>query len=424
MESLFFIFICMWPSQLTSSNIQSEQLLLPISYAGITAECIPGTQNFYEIVWNCGSLAGLMTTLDDPLSRNRSLSMIMKIFEWIQQANKQIIFITDRVIYDTYSDILEPLFISIFGVENFAIKGVQTIWQDKNPINGLRVNRTGFTSDERLVAIMESLPNATVISSIPRSDPRLDGIKERIPMESKLRESFAFRTLWLLDLNAKKSNQESIGWTSMGFLWKVNNFDELQVMFSDFPDQKLVLKEDAGSAWWTNVNFIGNSDQRSSILKASLIFPVLIYTFLEPTLIQENRTGWQYPIQFRPFFMSDGSFAGWCLKIPNEPIQNDGFINWWWKSSFAKQNRSLNTSSGLCNSFFVDSTGDWVSGHIVTDGWFQIIDGSKIESRFMDYSLVKSNKPIWSEEFMIWANNMQPLIRSIQFQTNQTLWLM
>ncbi len=71
----------MKPVQLILPSSQSQSLLLPISYAGITAECIPGTQNFYEIVWNCGSLAGLMITLDDPLSRNQSLSMIARILE-------------------------------------------------------------------------------------------------------------------------------------------------------------------------------------------------------------------------------------------------------------------------------------------------------------------------------------------------------
>ncbi len=405
------------------SNTDSRSLLLPIAYAGITTECIPGTHNFYEIVWNCGSLAWLMITLDDPLSRNHSLTMLSRILEWIKQANKQVIFITDQAIFDTHTDILNPLFASIFGIGNFAVTGVQTISQDKNPINGLRVNRTWFTSDVWLVALMEDLPDATVISSIPRSDPRLDSVNQLITMGSKLRESFAFRTLWLLTLNAKKSNQEAIGWMSMGFLWRVNSLDELQILFSDFPDQKIVLKEDTGSAWWTSVNFIGNNEQRNAILKTPLEFPVLIFRFLEPTLIQDYKNGWQFPIQFRPFFMSDGSFAGWCLKVPNEPIQDNGFSIGWWKSSFAKQNRSLNTSSGLCNSFFVDSSGNWTSGQIITDIWFQTIDRQKITERFMDFSLVKSKKVIWSEEVMSWATDMQPLIRSIQFQTNQTLWL-
>lgn len=405
------------------SNTDLRSPLLPIAYAGITAECIPGTQNVYEIVWNCGSLAGLMITLDDPLSRHQSLAMLARILEWIQQANKQVIFITDQIIFDTHSDILSSLFVSIFGIGNFAIKGVQTIAQDKNPINGLRVNRTGFTSDDRLISLIESLPDATVISSIPRSDPRLDIINARIPRESQLRESFAFRTLWLLTLNAKKSNQELIGWSAMGFIWIANALDELQTIFSDFPDQRIVLKEDDGSAWWTSVNFIGNNEQRNAILKNPIEFPVLIFRFLEPTLIQDSIAGWQFPIQFRPFFMSDGSFAGWCLKVPNEPIQNDGFSIGWWKSSFAKQNRSLNTSSGLCNSFFVDNSGDWVSGQVITDTWFQTIDSKKITERFMDFSLVKTKKVIWSEELMSWATDLQPLIRSIQFQTNQTLWL-
>lgn len=405
------------------SNTDSRSPLLPITYAGITAECIPGTQNVYEIVWNCGSLAGLMITLDDPLSRHQSLAMLARILEWIQQANKQLIFITDQIIFDTHSDILSSLFVSIFGIGNFAIKGVQTIAQDKNPINGLRVNRTGFTSDDRLISLIESLPDATVISSIPRSDPRLDIINARIPRESQIRESFAFRTLWLLTLNAKKSNQELIGWSAMGFIWRANTLDELQAIFSGFPDQRIVLKEDAGSAWWTSVNFIGNNEQRNAILKNPIEFPVLIFRFLEPTLIQDSITGWQFPIQFRPFFMSDGSFAGWCLKVPNEPIQNDGFSIGWWKSSFAKQNRSLNTSSGLCNSFFVDNSGDWVSGQVITDTWFQTIDSKKITERFMDFSLVKTKKVIWSEELISWATDMQPMIRSIQFQTNQTLWL-
>ncbi len=63
------------------SNTDSRSPLLPITYAGITAECIPGTQNVYEIVWNCGSLAGLMITLDDPLSRHQSLAMLARILE-------------------------------------------------------------------------------------------------------------------------------------------------------------------------------------------------------------------------------------------------------------------------------------------------------------------------------------------------------
>jgi hypothetical protein len=34
----------------------------------------------------------------------------------------------------------------------------------------------------------------------------------------------------------------------MGFLGKANSLDDLQMIFSDFPDQRIVIKEDAGSA--------------------------------------------------------------------------------------------------------------------------------------------------------------------------------
>lgn len=33
---------------------------LPIAYPGITAECIPGTQNIYEITWNCGGFSVML----------------------------------------------------------------------------------------------------------------------------------------------------------------------------------------------------------------------------------------------------------------------------------------------------------------------------------------------------------------------------
>lgn len=407
-------------NQLSSTTIPQK---LPIAYAGITAECIPGTKNIYEIVWNCGSLTGLMLSLSDPDSQYGSLRMIADILENIQSSNRQVIFITDQGIFDKNEEILRSLFTSIFGVGNFYIKWVVTTSQEKNSINGLRVNKTWFTSTRELVAMMTELPDAITLSSIPRSDPRIDDIIDQIPTESILRQSFAFKALGLLALNAKKSNQETIWWSAMWYIGRANSMEELAQLFQDTQDQRLVLKEDAWSAGGTSVNFVGNPEQRSLILRSAPSFPLLVFSFMEPTLVRSRQNWWVYSAQFRPFFMNDGSFWWGCFKIPNEPIPTTGFLTWWGKWVFAKQNRSLNTSSWLCNSFFVDASGNWVTGQIVTEQGFQTIDAWGISDHFQNFALDKSNKKIWFDEFLNWASDSRDLIRDIQVQTNRTLWL-
>jgi hypothetical protein len=53
------------------------------------------------------------------------------------------------------------------------------------------------------------MPNATVLSSVPMSDPRITDINFELEKEN-LKSTTAGKTLQLLDLNSKKSSQLEI----------------------------------------------------------------------------------------------------------------------------------------------------------------------------------------------------------------------
>ena len=392
---------------------------LPITYAGITAECIPWTENIYEVVWNCGSLAWLMITLEDEILKNSVIAMIARILESLRSTNAEIIFVLDAGILEGQKILLTSLFSSIFWAWKFALIGVVTTAQDTNPINWLRVNRTDFVDREILIRAIEDMPDATVVSSIPRSDPRIHSLNTTLKSKNLL-QTFASRSLQLLDLNSRKENQISIAGESIGFLGMAKSREDLEVLFARFSGERLVVKESSGSAGGTNVNFVGQRDQESAFLKNATNFPLLVFRFIEPTTVL-GTSGGVFPIQFRPFLTSGGEFSGGCLKIPTEPLQGDGFSLGSWKESFKRQNRTLNTSSWLCNSFFFDFQGEPITWQIIENGWFRTIGWGDMWKFLGLFRLVKWEKFVSWNEIIAMTESMFPVIRTIQVRTNQAL---
>jgi hypothetical protein len=90
-----------------------QSFQLPLAYPGITVESIPGTQNIYEIVWNCGSISALMTTLSDSRVSATAFTLLANMLDEIKKRHKKIIFITDDAIFQKTPMIL-TLFREIF----------------------------------------------------------------------------------------------------------------------------------------------------------------------------------------------------------------------------------------------------------------------------------------------------------------------
>jgi hypothetical protein len=86
---------------------------IPLAYPGITVESIPGTSNIYEVVWNCGSISALMTTLSDERVRIKAFNLLASMLDEIQKKHRKIIFITDEKIFQT-NPLIETLFKEIF----------------------------------------------------------------------------------------------------------------------------------------------------------------------------------------------------------------------------------------------------------------------------------------------------------------------
>lgn len=224
----------------------------------------------------------------------------------LRALHREIIFITDVDIYQTEAVNMHEMFSDIFGRRNYEIVTVETASQENNPVNGLRMNRTKFSSDERLLEAISRHPDAIVVSSIPKSDPRIDHINAELET-AKLSDRLAARSLGLLSMNSSKMNQLDMARDLMGSVGRADTPDELEMIFQAFHDEVLVLKGVEGVAGGTDVNFVANAEQKQAMLSKD-IFPVLVYRFLMPTRIQ-HQNGKNYATQFRPVILPDGRYV-------------------------------------------------------------------------------------------------------------------
>lgn len=402
-------------------NIENKSNDLKITYPWITVELIPWTKKFYEVVWNCWGLSVAISAIENKNANKETLEMVLNIFESVRKVNNQIIFVTDNSIFQKQKDFLNGILKEIFWDWNFRIVWIENISREKNAISWLQINRTWFSDDNEVIKAIAELPNATVLSSIPKSDPRINHINEKI---NGFKNTIAWKTLQLLDLNSKKSNQIDIAWEHIWYLWFAKNVEELESIFNKNEDKILVIKDDAWTAWGTSVNFISNKEQRKSILENKNInYPVVIYEFLEPTLISDLE--WRkYPIQFRPYLNNDGRIMGWTLKFPNIPLWDSLFSNWWWKWSFEKQNKTLNTSSWLTNTIFIWADWNPIHSYIVWEKWFNSLAKKETEEFLSNFKLVKTQKwlSLWEEVLEI-SQIITPILREMQEKTNNLLKL-
>lgn len=277
-----------------------------IAYPGITAECILGSKNIYEIVWNCGGFSAQFATLSEEKTRSTMMPFIEVQLSALRERHREMIFITDADIYATEEGRMHAMFTQVFGRGNYAIVTVETASQDTNPVNGLRMNRTRFSREQDLVSAIAERPDAVVVSSIPKSDPRIDALNTELQTK-QLSQSFAARSLQLLGMNASKMHQLDMARDLMGYIGRANTPEELQTLFQATHDAVLVLKGVEGVAGGTDVNFLANPEQKEAILSKD-IFPVLVYQFLMPTRIV-HVNGKQYATQFRPALLPDGSYV-------------------------------------------------------------------------------------------------------------------
>lgn len=224
----------------------------------------------------------------------------------LRALHREIIFITDVNIYQAEAVNMHEIFSDIFGRRNYEIVTVETASQENNPVNGLRMNRTKFSSDERLLEAISRHPDAIVVSSIPKSDPRIDHINAELET-AKLSDRLAARSLGLLSMNSSKMNQLDMARDLMGSVGRADTPDELEMIFQAFHDEVLVLKGVEGVAGGTDVNFLANPEQKQAMLSKD-IFPVLVYRFLMPTRIQ-HQNGKNYATQFRPAILPDGRYV-------------------------------------------------------------------------------------------------------------------
>lgn len=391
---------------------------LKITYPWITVELVPKTKKFYEIVWNCGGLSVALSAIEDKNANKETFEMVLNMFESIKKVNNQIIFITDNFILQKQKDLLNAILKEIFWEENFRIVWIENISKEKNAISWLQINRTWFSDESALVDAIAELPNATVLSSIPKSDPRIDSVNEKI---ADFRETIAWKTLQLLDLNSKKSNQIEIAWQHIWYLGFAWNKEELENIFEENKEKTLVIKDDAWTAWGTSVNFVTKGQRQAILNNKNVNYPVVVYEFLEPTLI--NDLDWnKYPIQFRPFLNNDGELMWWALKFPSIPLAEKLFLNWDWKTSFEKQNKTLNTSSWLTNTILVGK--DWLPIHsfVVWEKWFNSFDKKESENFLSQFKLENSEK--WlslAEEVLELSKDTIPVLREMQEKTNKLL---
>lgn len=391
---------------------------LKITYPWITVELIPGTKKFYEVVWNCGWLSVAINSLEE--NKNpEMLNMVLKIFESVKEVNDQIILISDNDILNKQRNILTAILKEIFWEWNFRLIWIEENEKEYNSISWLQMNRTWFVNNLEVVKAIAELPNATVLSSIPKSDPRINEINKEI---ENFRNTIAGKSLQLLDLNSKKSNQIEIAWENIWYIAKAENKEELAEIFEKNSEKILVLKDDKWTAWWTSVNFIANKEQREAILKNEKVtFPVVIFEFLEPTFI-ENKDWKKFPIQFRPFLNNNMEIMGGTIKFSSLPVNPNLFAKGSWKSSFEKQNKALNTSSWVTNSIFLNEKWEAISSYVFIDRERQKLDKKQTQEFLSQFKLENSEKwlLLWEEVLKI-SENAIPELRKMQEKTNKTL---
>lgn len=392
---------------------------LKITYPGISVELIPWTKKFYEVVWNCGWLSVAISSLLDNKATPEMFKMVLNIFESVKKVNNQIIFISDSQILTRQKDILVPILKEIFWEGNFRLVWIEAKNFEDNKINGLRMIRTWFVDNKDILSAIAEMPNATVLSSIPKSDPRIDQINSEI---SEFRNTIAGKSLQLLKLNSKKSNQNEIAKDYNWVIAVASNKEELAEIFAQNPDKPLVIKDDEGTAWWTSVNFAWDKWQREAILKNEKInYPVVIYNFLEPTCILDE--AWEkYPIQFRPFLNNNQEIMGWTIKFSSVPMDQNLFVSWNWKSSFEKQNKWLNTSSWVTNSIFIDENWKPINSYVFADKKMQNLNPKETEEFLKKFKLENSQKwlSLW-EEVLELSEIALPELRKMQKETNKLL---
>lgn len=400
--------------------IHSSQDLLRLAYPGITAECILWKKEIYEIVWNCGGFSAQLHTLTDVKTHDTMLPYIEQQLESIRKTNSQIIFLTDSMIYENNQNTIDGIFENIFWKDGFVIIGIENESQINNNISGVRMNYTKFRSNDDILNALEQMPNAIVVSSIPRSDPRITHLKEHI-IDKNLENSFAYKSLRLLELNAHKLNQLDIAKDLMWHLGTAHNADELLKIFETNPDEMLVVKGVQGMAGGADVNFIANQEQRQIVLQ-NTIFPILVFRFLSPTKVQ-NTDGSIFATQYRPHILSDGTFLWWTLKIPSKPLPEKMSLKWASKNAFSQQNKMFNSSSGVSHSFFLDQNGMPVSGYVF-DGKMQLLSAQEAHDFLSNFYLAETKKSLlW--DAMIQA--VEPCIQNIasfQRKTNQILGIL
>lgn len=407
---------------MTSPNSLSTTSI-PLAYPGITVESIPWTQNIYEIVWNCGSISVLMTTLSDPRIWRKSFTLLASMLEEVKKLHHSVIFITDTNIFQE-NPMIEMLFREIFWREKYRFIFTEKQNPIQNTISWLRVNRSKIPDADHAVRVLWDFSDAPVISSIPYSDPRIDELLDLYASRWGNQNTLAIQSLNLLKLNSKKWNQKDIAWEAMGFITQVDTQERLREILFAHKDTPLVLKEDEGAAGGTTVNFLSwdrehGKAQREKVIAEIENFPIVVYNFLHPTILTDTR--WQkFPIQMRPYFTLSGRFAGGCIKLPQKPMRNDsGFIEWSGKRAFKDQNETLNTSSGLTQSFFFDEDGNWITGCRVM---WEILSSDEVCEIFREFSV---NGAVISPELLTsWAMNTRPIVRDIQQKTCARLWIL
>lgn len=406
----------------TFHNTPEEQNL-KITYPGITVESIPWKRNIYEVVWNCGGTSILFWMLQKNPNNIEILKIVTRIFESIHAVNNQVIFIVDESIIQSNNPIIENIGKEIFWPENFAL-----IWVSRNPdksknnsISGLRINATQITHEDILIESIRQMPEATIISSIPVSDPRIHSINTTLATEN-LQNTTAAKTLQLLDLNSKKSNQIRIEWVKemTKYINIAHNHEELKAIFDHNRDKKLVIKSDEWAAGGTSVNFISENIQQNHILSSlqNEDFPQIVYEFIEPTLIKN----WEekYPVQFRPMISNQQEYIGGAIKIPAEPLKKDTFISGASKQTFRRQNNSLNTSSWQTHTFFFDHNGEPVAG-VISER-----DGYKMQNKDETHAFLKNfqfenTQTVSGEEIFALSEGIIQEVANIQKETNTLL---
>ncbi|ATU05305.1 hypothetical protein BKN14_02510 [Candidatus Gracilibacteria bacterium HOT-871] len=407
----FLIFVIM-------NEIDSEDKYPLITYPGITVENIPGTKSIYEIVFNCGGLSVTINALSEEKTRNDATKYLIYLFEKIREKSEQIIIITDGNIINNTKQLIENILKNIFGKGNYALIGTKVILREKNSISGLNVNRTGFESEKLLLETIRQMPNATVLSSVPMSDPRITDINFELEKEN-LKSTTAGKTLQLLDLNSKKSNQLEIAGEKMGYIGIANNKEELENIFNQNPGKVLVIKDDDGAAGGTTVNFVQNDLKRKNLLNSSeLKYPQLVFNFIEPTKII-GADGRLHVTQFRPW-LDRNEFLGGAFKFARDAIPT--FTeNGAGKSDSAKMNKGLNSSSGQTHSIILNQYGDPIVGYFSDNkGKYDILDGEKT-AEVLSKHYFENGKKVSGNEIIILCSIVFDEVKKIQEKVNQNL---